>query len=74
MASNFSGALQLTDLNDFITPSQVDYPFDCLYFVVSNLLRCYACYNLSNEKKFGLYYKNSKFFSMYDELRTRCKL
>jgi hypothetical protein len=23
MASNFSGALQLTDLNDFITPSQV---------------------------------------------------
>lgn len=43
MASNFSGALQLTDLNDFITPSQVDFPFDCLYFVVSNLLRCYAC-------------------------------
>lgn len=28
MASNFSGALQLTDLNDFITPSQVDYAIE----------------------------------------------
>lgn len=25
MASRFSGALQLTDLDDFITPSQVTY-------------------------------------------------
>jgi hypothetical protein len=31
MASNFSGALQLTDLNDFITPSQVVFKHLILY-------------------------------------------
>ena len=38
MAAGFSGALQLTDLNDFITPSQV------------NIIECYTgnCYYIIN--------------------------
>lgn len=55
MASRFSGALQLTDLDDFITPSQVTYSF---------LLFCF-CFTLERDIK-ALYYSTSDYrFCMY---------
>lgn len=36
MASRFSGALQITNLDDFITPSQVFYHFIILVSIISN--------------------------------------